>query len=316
MSHTATENSQLATTGWSRLPAAYAIPAAAPSLAEAREYCARLARTHYENFSVASWFLPERLRQDFFNVYAYCRISDDLGDEVGDANASLQLLDQWEAELDACYAGSPRHPVFVALADTVRKCEIPKQTFVDLLTAFRQDQRISRYATFEDIVGYCRYSANPVGHLVLYVCGYRDAERQALSDFTCTALQLANFWQDVSVDYAHGRIYLPLEDLRRFGVSEDDIAAQRNTSAFCDLMRFEVERARDWFDRGLPLIENVDRETAIDIELFSRGGQEILNAIEAQGYNVLGRRPAISKSRKLTLVARAAWGKFLRGKRV
>ena len=285
------------------------------SLAQARSYCARLARTHYENFSVATWFLPRRLRQDFFNVYAYCRISDDLGDEVGDPDASLRLLDQWEAELDACYAGSPRHPVFVALAETVRKCEIPKQTFVDLLTAFRQDQRVSRYATFEDVVGYCRYSANPVGHLVLYVCGYRDAERQALSDFTCTALQLANFWQDVSVDYAKGRIYVPLEDLRRFRVTEDDIAAQRNSSAFCDMMRFEVARARDWFRRGLPLIEQVDRELAIDIELFSRGGQEILNAIEGQGYNVLGRRPAISKSRKLALVARAAWGKFLRGKR-
>jgi squalene synthase HpnC len=274
-----------------------------------------LARTHYENFSVASWFLPQRLRQDFFNVYAYCRISDDLGDEVGDPNASLRLLDQWEAELDACYAGSPRHPVFVALVETVRKWEIPKQTFVDLLTAFRQDQRVSRYPTFEDVVGYCRYSANPVGHLVLYVCGYHDAERQALSDFTCTALQLANFWQDVSLDYANGRLYLPLEDLRRFGVTEDDIAAQRNTSEFCDMMRFEVERARVCFARGLPLIEKVDRELAIDIELFSRGGQEILNAIEAQGYNVLGRRPAISKSRKLGLVARAAWGKFLRGKR-
>jgi squalene synthase HpnC len=257
-----------------------------------------------------------RLRQDFFNVYAYCRISDDLGDEVGDARASLSLLDQWEAELEACYAGNPRHPVFVALAETVRKCEIPKQTFVDLLTAFRQDQRVSRYSTFEDVLGYCRYSANPVGHLVLYVCGYRDAERQALSDFTCTALQLANFWQDVSPDYANGRIYLPLEDLRRFGVTEDDIAAQRNRSAFCDMMRFEVDRARDWFRRGLPLIEKVDRELALDIELFSRGGQEILNAIEAQGYNVLGRRPAISKTRKLTLVARAAWGKILRGKRV
>ena len=298
------------------LPPEYAIPAQAPSQAEAREYCCRLARSHYENFSVASWFLPERLRQDFFNVYAYCRISDDFGDEVGDPDASLQLLDQWEAELDACYAGRPRHPVFVALAETVRQCEIPKQTFVDLVTAFRQDQRVSRYATFEDVVGYCRYSANPVGHLVLYVCGYRDAERQALSDFTCTALQLANFWQDVSPDYAKGRVYLPLEDLRRFGVTEDDIAAQRNTSAFCDMMRFQVERARDWFQRGLPLIEKVDRELAVDIELFSRGGQEILSAIEAQGYNVLGRRPAISKLRKLALVARAAWRKFLRGKRV
>jgi squalene synthase HpnC len=302
--------------GWSSLPREYAIPEEAPSQAEAQEYCRRLARSHYENFSVATWFLPERLRQDFFNVYAYCRISDDLGDEVGNARASLSLLDQWEAELDACYAGSPRHPVFVALAETVRKCEIPKQTFVDLLTAFRQDQRVSRYATFTDVLGYCRYSANPVGHLVLYVCGYRDAERQALSDFTCTALQLANFWQDVSPDYANGRIYLPLEDLRRFGVTEDDIAAQRNTAAFCEVMRFEVERARDWFRRGLPLIEKVDRELALDIELFSRGGQEILNAVEAQGYNVLGRRPAISKARKLTLVARAAWGKLLRGKRV
>jgi squalene synthase HpnC len=302
--------------GWSSLPREYAIPEEAPTLAEAEEYCRRLARSHYENFSVATWFLPEQLRQDFFNVYAYCRISDDLGDEVGDARASLSLLDQWGAELDACYAGTPRHPVFVALAETVRKCEIPKQTFVDLLTAFRQDQRVSRYATFADVLGYCRYSANPVGHLVLYVCGYRDAERQALSDFTCTALQLANFWQDVSPDYANGRIYLPLEDLRRFGVTEEDIAAQRNTSAFCDMMRFEVERARDWFRRGLPLIEKVDRELALDIELFSRGGQEILNAIEAQGYNVLGRRPALSKAGKLTLVARAAWGKILRGKRV
>jgi squalene synthase HpnC len=302
--------------GWSLLPSEYAIPDQAPTQAEAQAYCRRLARTHYENFSVATWFLPERLRQDFFNVYAYCRISDDLGDEVGDPEASLRLLDHWEAELDACYGGSPRHPVFVALAETVRKCEIPKQTFLDLLTAFRRDQRISRYATFEEVVDYCRYSANPVGHLVLYVCGYRDGERQALSDFTCTALQLANFWQDVSVDYAKGRIYLPLEDLRSFGVSEDDIAAQRNTSAFCDMMRFEVERAHGWFRRGLPLIKKLDRELALDIELFSRGGQEILNAIETQGYNVLGRRPAISESRKLALVARAAWGRLFWGKRV
>jgi len=297
--------------GWSHLPPEYAIPASAPTEAEAQEYCRRLARTHYENFSVASWFLPERLRQHFFNVYAYCRISDDLGDEVGDPNASLELLDQWQAELEACYTGTPRHPVFVALSDTVHRFDIPKQTFADLLTAFRQDQTTTRYSTFDDLLGYCRYSANPVGRLVLYVCGYRDAERQALSDSTCTALQLANFWQDVSVDYAKGRIYLPLEDLRRFGVSEADIAAQRNTSAFCNLMRFEVERARDWFQRGFPLAGKVDRELAIDIELFSRGGQEILRAIETQGYNVLGRRPAISKSRKLALVARAAWGKLL-----
>jgi squalene synthase HpnC len=298
-------------TGWSRLPADYAIPERAPSEAEAREYCRRLARTHYENFSVATWFLPKRLRQHFFNVYAYCRISDDLGDEVGDPDASLRLLDQWQAELDACCEGSPRHPVFVALAATVRQFDIPKQPFIDLLTAFRQDQRTTRYETFNDLLGYCRYSANPVGHLVLYLCGYRDAERQALSDFTCTALQLANFWQDVSVDYAKGRIYLPLEDLRNHHVTEEDIASTRNTPAFREMMGFEVERARDWFRRGWPLAGKVERDLAVDIELFSRGGQEILNAIERQGYGVLGRRPEISKSRKLALLARAALGKLL-----
>lgn len=296
--------------GWSRLPAAYAIPATAPSLAEAREYCARLARTHYENFSVASWFLPRRLRQHFFNVYAYCRISDDLGDEVGDTAASLELLDQWQRELDACYDGSPKHPVFVALVETVGEFEIPKHEFSDLLTAFRQDQMITRFETFNDVLGYCHYSANPVGHLVLYLCGYRDRERQQHSDFTCTALQLANFWQDVGVDYAKGRIYLPLEDLRRFGVTEDDIARKQNTAAFRAMMKFEVERARDWFRRGLPLVGKVDRELAIDLDLFSRGGMEILNAIEKQDFAVLGNRPAISKSRQLALVARAALAKM------
>ena len=297
--------------GWSRLPAAYAIPAAAPSLAQAQQYCRQLARSHYENFSVASWFLPKHLRQDFFNVYAYCRISDDLGDEVGDPAESLRLLDQWQSELEACYDGTPRHPVFVALAETVKKFDIPKQEFSDLLIAFRQDQTSTRFETFDDVLAYCRYSANPVGHLVLYLCGYRDSERQKLSDFTCTALQLANFWQDVTVDYAKGRIYLPLEDLRRFSVSEKDLAENRNTPAFCEMMKFEVERAREWFDRGLLLIKSVDAQLAVDLALFSHGGQEILNAIERQQYAVLGNRPTISKPRKLALVARAGLGKLL-----
>ena len=328
--------------GWNALPESYRIPAAAPSLAEAQAYCERLAKTHYENFSVATWFLPKRLRQHFYNVYAYCRISDDLGDEVGNAQQSLELLDQWEAELNACYAGlpqhaqnrraslsqiaqerrnpgtlasgaptSPRHPVFVALRETVRQCGIPKHEFSDLLIAFRQDQTVIRFESFNDVLGYCRYSANPVGHLVLYLCGYSDAERQHLSDYTCTALQLANFWQDVWVDYGKGRIYLPLEDLRRFNVSPDDIAQRRATPQFLELMKFEVERAREWFAKGLPLVKMVSKELAIDIELFSRGGQEILNAIERQGFDVLKSRPVISKSRKLLLVARAAAGKLL-----
>ena len=313
MSPTASQSQPAPATsaGWSRLPAAYAIPSSAPSLEEAREYCRRLARTHYENFSVATWFLPKNLRQDFFNVYAYCRISDDLGDEVGDAAAALALLDQWQNELEACYDGNPRHPVFVALAETVKKFEIPKHEFSDLLIAFRQDQTVTRFETFDNVLAYCRYSANPVGHLVLYLCGYHDGERRQLSDYTCTALQLANFWQDVSVDYGKDRIYLPLEDLQRYSVTEEDIAQNRNTPGFCKMMQFEVERAREWFERGLPLAGKVDKALAVDIELFSRGGQEILNAIERQGFAVLGRRPVISKPRKLALVARAALGKLL-----
>ena len=297
--------------GWNALPESYRIPATAPSLEEARAYCERLAKTHYENFSVATWFLPSRLRQHFYNVYAYCRISDDLGDEVGDPQQSLELLTQWETELNACYAGLPKHPVFVALAETVKKFDIPQHEFSDLLIAFRQDQTVTRFEMFDDILAYCRYSANPVGHLVLYLCGYSDAERQQLSDYTCTALQLANFWQDVFVDYGKGRIYLPLEDLRRFGVTGEDIAHRRATPQFLAMMKFEVERARDWFARGLPLIKKVNRELAIDLELFSRGGQEILNAIQRQGYDVLRARPEISKARKLMLVLRAAMGKLL-----
>src|SRR5215470_4608867 len=273
--------------GWDHLPQEYAIPEMAPSGAEAQAYCRRLATTHYENFSVATWFLPKRLRQHFYNVYAYCRISDDLGDEVGNPQQSLELLDQWQAELNACYAGTPRHPVFVALQETARSFNIPKHEFSDLLIAFRQDQSVTRFETFHDVLGYCRYSANPVGHLVLYLCGYSDPERQQLSDSTCTALQLANFWQDVAVDYGKGRVYLPQEDLRRYGVSGEEIAQRRVTPQFIAMMRFQVARAREWFARGLPLVKMVSRELAIDLELFSRGGQEILNVIEQQGFDVL-----------------------------
>ena len=309
--------------GWQRLPSSYRIPEYAPSLPVARAYCERLARTHYENFSVATRFLPKRFRPHFYSIYAYCRISDDLGDEVGNPQQALELLDIWEQELDATYASipeicagrvgdnSPRHPVFIALRETIRACNIPKQPFADLLNAFRQDQAVTRYETFDAVRDYCRFSADPVGRLVLYACGYRDEERQRLSDYTCTALQLANFWQDVVVDYGKGRIYLPLDSLRRFGVTEEDIASRRFTPAFRELMRFEVNRAREWFDRGLPLAKAVDRDLAIDIELFTRGGQEILKAIERQDFDVLRSRPAISKPRKLWLVLRAAAGKLL-----
>lgn len=314
--------------GWQSLPPEYAIPERAPSLEEAQQYCSRLAHSHYENFSVVTWFLPKHLHQHFHNIYAYCRISDDLADEVGDTQQSLALLNVWEAELNETYESlvdvrteedildsvlAPgkvirvRHPVFVALRETIREFDIPRDPFANLLTAFRQDQTVTRYQSFDDLLGYCVNSANPVGHLVLYLCGYRDVERQQLSDYTCTALQLANFWQDVWVDYHEkGRIYLPLESLAKFGVTESDIAQRRATPQFLEMMKFEVARARDWFQEGLPLANKVDKHLAIDIDLFSRGGLEILNAIERQGYDVLTSRPAISKRRKLWLVARAA----------
>jgi len=303
---------QLIEQGWAALPAEYRMPAAAPTLAEARAWCQRLTETHYENFHVASWFLPKRLRPHFHAIYAYCRVSDDLGDETGDQEQSLALLELWGQELDACYRGETRHPVFVALAETIRECDIPKEPFADLLVAFRRDQRAVRMATMQDVLDYCHYSANPVGQLVLYVCGYRDEERFRLSDFTCTALQLANFWQDVREDYARNRIYFPQEDMRRFGVHEETIAAGKLTPQFRELMRYEVEYARETMRKGLPLIGMVDRELAIDLDLFSRGGLEILRAIEEQGYDVLRARPAISKSRKAALLVRALTGKFLR----
>ena len=307
------EDRELVERGWAALPAEYRIPEQRPSLEEARAYCQRLATTHYENFHVASWFLPARLRPHFHSIYAYCRIADDLGDEVGNREQSLALLDLWGRELDACYRGEARHPVFVALAETIRACDIPQQPFADLLVAFRQDQHVMRYQTMHDVLDYCRYSANPVGRLVLYACGYRGADMFQLSDFTCTALQLANFWQDTSSDYARGRIYLPLDDMQRYGVDQDTIARRDATPAFRELMRHEVDYARSLFTQGLPLIDMVDRELALDLDLFSRGGLEILRAIERRQYDVLSLRPVISRGRKLGLLARALGGKLVPG---
>lgn len=297
--------------GWAALPPEYRIPEQKPTLEEARAYCQRLSETHYENFHVASWFLPKRLRPHFHSIYAYCRISDDLGDEVGDREQSLALLDLWGQELDACYRGEARHPVFIALAETIHACDIPKDPFADLLVAFRQDQMVTRFQTMDDVLAYCRYSANPVGHLVLYACGYRDAERFALSDYTCAALQLANFWQDVIVDYDKDRIYFPMDDMKRFGVDEATLANRNFTPQFRDLMRYEVDYTRKMFAQGMPLINAVDHELALDLDLFSRGGLEILNAIEQQDYDVLRARPSISKMRKVSLLLRALSGKFL-----
>jgi squalene synthase HpnC len=272
------------------------------SLADSQAYTRWLATQHYENFHVVSFLLPRRLHQDFYNVYSYCRWADDLGDEIGDRARSLELLEWWRAELDAMYDGQTRHPVFVALESTVRRHSIPRQPFADLIQAFVQDQTVTRYRDWEELFGYCRYSANPVGRLVLYLCGYADEQRQRLSDATCTALQLANFWQDVTVDLEKDRVYLPLDLLQRHGTTVDELFARRFTPEFRDAMREAVAKARELFLLGLPLAGMVNRRLSLDLDLFSRGGLKILQKIEEQGYDVLAARPAISKTERVRLL--------------
>jgi len=269
---------------------------------ESLAYTEWLATHHYENFHVVSFLLPKKLHQDFYNVYSFCRWADDLGDEIGDKAESLRLLDWWRSELDAMYAGETRHPVFTALRGTVQRYGIPQQPFSDLIRAFIQDQSVSRYATWEGVLDYCVYSANPVGRLILYLGGYSDPQRQALSDSTCTALQLANFWQDVTVDLLKDRVYIPLEVLERNHYTVEDLFARRMNPDFRNVMVEVVDRARELFLAGLPLARMVDRRLAIDLDLFSRGGLHILKKIEQQDYDVLARRPAVSKLERVGLL--------------
>ncbi len=269
---------------------------------EALDYTRWIATSHYENFHVVSFLLPKRLHQDFYNVYAFCRWADDLGDEIGDTAESLRLLDWWRAELHRCFDGHATHPVFVALGPTAHNYALPREPFDDLITAFEHDQRVSRYANWDEVFAYCKNSANPVGRLVLGLCGYNDPERYALSDATCTALQLANFWQDVSVDLEKDRVYLPLDVLAKHGVSIDDVYARRFTPAFASAMKEVCGVARELFETGLALPPMLDRRLALDITLFSRGGLRILDKIAEQGYDVLTARPHISKSERVALL--------------
>ena len=267
---------------------------------ESYALCERLAKTHYENFTVGSWFLPTETSRHFYAVYAFCRFVDDLGDEYqGDR---LEALDLWEQEIERCYEGSSRHPYMVALQQTIGAFDIPREPFLKLIQANRMDQTNLRYATYRDLDYYCQHSANPVGHLVLYVCGYRDAERQRLSDDTCTALQLANFWQDVARDFAMGRIYIPQEDMARFAYTEDELAQGLANDKFRRLMAFEVERTRELFGKGQKLVGLLDGKLKLDVALFSLGGIKVLDAIERQKFDVLTRRPTVSKFAKLRLM--------------
>ena len=272
------------------------------TVAEAESYTRWLATAHYENFHVVSFLLPKALHQDFYNVYSFCRWADDLGDEFGDPARSLQLLAWWREELQSMYTGVTRHPVFVALRGTVLKHDLPIEPFDNLISAFIQDQTVSRYRNWAELEAYCVNSANPVGRLVLMLCGYRDAERFSLSDATCTGLQLANFWQDVTVDWDKDRVYLPLDLLAKHGATVEQIAARRFDSAFEGAMREAVAEARRHFATGLPLVATVNRQLSLDLDLFNRGGLAILDRITAEGYDVLKARPRISKVARVRIL--------------
>jgi squalene synthase HpnC/squalene synthase HpnD len=297
------------------LKIAKTLPGAGCSAAEAERYTRWLATHHYENFNVVSRLLPRELHQHFYNVYAYCRWSDDLGDEVATPKRALELLDAWEVELKLIYGGGarPTHPVLIALAETVEAKQIPITPFSDLLKAFRHDQRVQRYETWDEVYDYCVYSANPVGRLVLYLCGYRDEVRQKMSDFTCTALQLANFWQDVTRDLEKGRIYIPLEALAKYGLTEGDIVNQRFDERYVALMKELVARTRQLFSAGMPLATTVAPFLRVDLEMFSRGGLAILDAIEASGYDTLRKRPSLSKWTQAKLLGRTLVKKTFAG---
>lgn len=272
---------------------------------EARAYCARLTASHYENFSVVTWLTPKALRPAFAAVYAFCRWSDDLGDEVGDTARATELLDWWRGELRALYEGEARHPVYLALRDVVRGYGIPIGPFEALISAFRQDQAVTDYDTYAQLLDYCTRSADPVGHLVLYLGREFDEENARLSDCTCTGLQLANFWQDVARDLDIPRVYLPREDRERFGYTDADLHARRYTPAFRELLAYEVGRARSLLLEGRELVPRMPRKLAVDIDLFSRGGLAILDRIERQGFDVWSSRPEVGKLAKVGLLLRS-----------
>ena len=265
-------------------------------------YCERLARRHPENFFIGSLFLPRGKRRHLAAVYAYARLADDIADGDLATREKLTALGCWEERLDGCLRGVATHPVFVALAATIRECELPVEPLRDLLRAFRHDAAFRPFATFDDLLGYCRNSANPVGRVVLALFDYRDEERSRFSDSICSALQLTNFWQDLGADLARGRLYLPLEDLDRFGVSRAAIEAGGNPKNLPELLRFEVERTRALFARGLPLAERVNRRLAREVRMFASGGLTILQHIEAGGYSPVERRPRLTARDKLRLL--------------
>lgn len=271
---------------------------------EAFAHCEARVRSHYENFPVGLW-VPKDKRPYVHALYAFARAADDFADEAIYEGYRAEKLDQWEERLHAAYRGEAEDPIFVALSETVRRLDIPQELLLDLLSAFRQDTVKQRYETWDELLDYCRRSANPVGRLVLLVFGYRDPSLLPLSDAFCTALQLANHWQDLAVDLHKGRIYVPRELLDRFSVKEWDLNASAVTDAFRSLMAELVARTRELFARGRPLGDRVGRDLRFELRLTWLGGSGILDLIEAVGYDVFRRRPRHGPGGKLRLAWRA-----------
>ena len=272
---------------------------------EARKYCKSLAQRHYENFSVARLLVPTPLRQDFYNIYAYCRWSDDLSDEIGNAADSLQLLNWWRQELRACFSGVAKHPVFVALKETLRGRTLSLEPFEQLLDAFVQDQSVVRYTSQQEVFEYCRGSANSVGRILLQLACVEDSNALQLSDQICTGLQIANFCQDIRDDAFSGRIYLPRDTWNQFQITESEILAGRATDNLRLALRDWVDLARTQLVSGLPLVQLTPRWLARDIQLFARGGLTILDNIARSNFNVWDQSIEVSKNQKLKLLLRS-----------
>ncbi|MCY4476319.1 MAG: squalene synthase HpnC [Chloroflexi bacterium] len=283
---------------------------AARDVAGAFDACRNLTGASYENFNVGSRFIKANLRPHFYSVYAFCRLVDDLGDEVDDDR--LELLDRWEHELMLCYQGTPNVVWFQALKQTIEEFAIPPEPFLRLIEANRRDQRDRRYSDYQALVEYCTHSATPVGHLVLYLYGYFSEQMAAFSDRTCIALQLANFWQDVWRDYLKGRIYIPQSDMSAFGVDESIIRDREPTTEYRQLMKFQVERTRDLFRDGYGLYEHLERDFRLEFSAITAGGLSVLDAIEQLDYDTLTVRPTVSRTKKVRIMLSIVARKLIR----
>jgi len=269
------------------------------------EYCEKIAYGHYENFPVASRFIPADKRRYLAAIYAFARTADDFADEPGYTQAErIESINRWDQRLSDCYNGEASHPIFIALCETVDRFQIPIDLFQNLLTAFRSDVTTKRYETFEQVLDYCSCSANPVGRLVLLLFNYRSELMMMHSDNICTALQLTNFWQDVSIDIQKDRLYLPREDLDQFHVKEDEILTRLPSTRFRKLISFEVARTERLFREGKPLLQEVGRDLRFELRLTWNGGMNILSKIKSQGFDVFQKRPHLSGLDKVRLFLR------------